>query len=71
MEQVINQNQKVIELIEKYKTEVERLKGVRDRQTKKEDKEYFQGHIDALLGSLHDLEDLFNIPSSKYEGYQD
>ena len=42
-------------LIEKNITEIERLKGVRDRNTKKEDKEYFQGHIDSLHGTNDDL----------------
>jgi FtsZ-binding cell division protein ZapB len=59
---------KLLLQIEKYKAEVERLKGVRDRQSLQKDQSYFQGHIDALIGTVNDLEDLLNLPSSRYEG---
>lgn len=44
------------ERIENYKNEINRLKGVQDKYTKKSDKEYFQGHIDCLEGAIIDTE---------------
>lgn len=49
---------KLLLQIEKYKQEKERLNGVKESQTKKVDKEYFQGHIDSLEGVILDLLEL-------------
>jgi hypothetical protein len=49
---------KLLIQIEKYKNEKQRLEEVRNRENRKIDKEYFQGHIDSLEGVVKDLEEL-------------
>jgi hypothetical protein len=49
---------------EQYAIEKERLKGVRDRQIKEGDKEYFQGHIDALQGFITDIDEILGLERS-------
>lgn len=49
---------------EQYANEKERLKGVRDRQIKEGDKEYFQGHIDALQGFIIDIDEILGLERS-------
>lgn len=49
---------KLLLQIEKYKAEIVRLEGVRNGENSKRWKEYFQGHIDSLTGTIIDLEAL-------------